>query len=164
MPIPKNFNPMKKPKDTLPEKMWQLLEVAIADVKSVFASKNVTINFEAWADHPDPEKPQCTVCLGGSVLLGTVCKSDIPIGHMDLYKLEDNEQISQHDVSAISALDSIRCGDYDEAFDLLYVDTPEEIPEAKYVQFDGKIKTKAQQKKFLNHLNYLKNLYKKADV
>lgn len=61
---------MKKPKlKPLPNKLYQLLRLAVTDAQRVMKMKNFTLDMGNWVAALDDKAKQCSVCLAGSVMV-----------------------------------------------------------------------------------------------
>ncbi len=97
-------NPFKNliPESKLPNKIWQLLDLAIKDFTFVVQNPYYRINMDFYHT-PNLRKNVCKVCFAGSVMAGT-CK--VPINEeMEPYDIDGNDQ------ELFYALDNIRSGD-----------------------------------------------------
>lgn len=54
----------------LPEKLSDLVELALRDCRAVEARDDVTWNMYEWVE--DPNTPECTACVAGAVMLQTL--------------------------------------------------------------------------------------------
>lgn len=172
MPIPKNFVPSVRRKDVLkqlPKKMWKLIDVAVADVESVIASDNVSLNMDSYAfANRESRHLKCTVCLAGSVMIGSLgLNREVFERDCDPNDLCDDEIISENSRVALNALEYIRKGRYIRALEEFYYDEMTIIPEHKWekvkaatvIEFNGHLK-KSGQERLIRHLKYLSCIFK----
>lgn len=128
-------------------KMSQLLVSALGDLMLVEQSSDYIVNMGSWhspvtvgslgkeayplklADAP-PDKPVCMVCLGGARL--SVTDGIDPSEYTYPEQLFQRGAIDGDEWGKLNALDSLRCGDLEEAYatyvNSLYYNNPSEAP------------------------------------
>ena len=89
----------------LPDKPSDLIDVALKDLAKAERSKKFEIDMNVWCEPADLSSDVCAVCLGGSVLVGTV-----GLDAVDGANWWIDEIITKHDSVRIEALDALRCG------------------------------------------------------
>lgn len=108
---------MKKIKDTLPNKMSELLKLAMKDLAKVEKQKKkYDIYMHDWYIPKDEfYKEKCQVCLAGSVL-ATTCK----LGDSANFNFENNSNgLPQSLERKLVAINALRVGEVQEAFGIL---------------------------------------------
>jgi hypothetical protein len=103
---------------TLPDKLSELIRVAIKDLEAAEKAENVLIDMNIW-HYPDALEQKCVVCLAGSVMRNII---------------EDNQNAEPHHFPdplrrKFNALNEIRDGYIESALGCLGKDLPEELPE-----------------------------------
>lgn len=102
-------------KKQLPKKLSGLIDIALADLSKAERSKYYTVEMSIY-HFPDLEENKCLVCFAGAVMsqtLGADRKLNID---PDIFPLETGNKLK--------ALDSVRCGALEAAFDWLERDLP----------------------------------------
>lgn len=97
----------------LPEKLSDLLELALNDLASVEADPLYLVEMNMWHQpliRVTPDDPACGVCLAGSVLARTL---EVPID-----VISDGREQSDYDNRRLDALDYLRVGNVPEAIDV----------------------------------------------
>jgi hypothetical protein len=59
-------------KDNLPNTLHELLGIALKDLKAIEAKKNYKIDMNNWATFDSRDSSKCSVCMAGSVIVGTL--------------------------------------------------------------------------------------------
>lgn len=92
----------------LPETLWEMIRVALADEAKAYRSKNYSIDMDDW--HV-PHEDYCEVCLAGAVMafsLGAGIHDHLgPADFKEHYKLEALDEIRSGDIPA--ALTDMYC-------------------------------------------------------
>lgn len=107
--VPKS-NPVVKAK-----RLWQLLELALADLAAAEKMPNMCVDMYAWVRRHHDKK--CSVCLAGAVMM-----FELPVVMYDA-RSESNAYPSQYEpvvYNRLHALNSLRTGDIEAAADEFY--------------------------------------------
>ena len=89
----------------LPDKPSDLIDVALKDLAKAERSKKFEINMAHWCTPTDSSGDVCAVCLGGSVLVGTV-----GLDAVDGANWWSDQLTTKHDRNRIIGLDILRSG------------------------------------------------------
>ena len=113
-----------KHKNALPDKLSELLEVAINDLLSLDREK-YTPTWDHWHTPPiDPDKGKCAVCLAGAVIANLDDTS--PTSYIDVTEdvtFADNHLIDDADLlRKLLALDELRSGSIARACDTMEIE------------------------------------------
>jgi hypothetical protein len=109
--------------DKLPGTLWELLTVALKDLKSIKQDNRFGVHMNAWIsyDSISQRTPRCTVCLAGSALVrewNLDVEEALALSRQGQF-LEDWD-IPVKTVKKLNAIDSLRQGEIEEAFHYLY--------------------------------------------
>lgn len=147
-----------KRKGKLPEKASALIRVALKDLRKAEQSPRYVVDMGTWHE---PLDNKCEVCLGGSVICGTL-------------KVEPTDMVSPDAFSKkvenkLYALDQFRTGQVEEAYRWLNRPRPHGIAENLEItrypdRWSGTPKRKkaADRKKFHRELGRLANMLEAA--
>jgi hypothetical protein len=113
-----NFFEQGKTEIKLPEKMSDLIDIAINDLEAVEQDPKYEIDMGRW-HAPEHSAYKCSVCFAGSVMAKTF--------NSDRGTLLSPDNFTKWNASRLKALDEIRQYDFVDAFDKMY--PFEEIPE-----------------------------------
>lgn len=105
---------MKKPRTAkLPEKMSDLLELAVRDAQAAEAAGAI-LDMGTWYS----ANGTCRVCMAGAVLQQTIgFDRQVHIDHCDLRPvLCDQEGLDEGIITALLAIDNMRCGQAPDHF------------------------------------------------
>lgn len=100
----------------MPDKLWECLELAMADLEKSEKDPRIKIDMYTWLDHNEGE-PQCLACLAGCVMAqrfcgvpeeGEVCETPYSVG------------ASYHDSHRLMALDHLKSGSVYRAVTSVY--------------------------------------------
>jgi hypothetical protein len=110
------------------KKLWEILEIALEDLKTVEESENYVVNMGFWqrpASRSDSEK--CEVCLAGAVMANTYKISpNFFVGY-------ESGNFGSKDWIKFTALDYLRIGFITSAYQKLYdVDLNGELIQDRY--------------------------------
>ena len=104
--------PMNQSENKLPEKLSDLLQVALEDLRKAEASDQYAVNMRDW--HL-PFRRVCSVCLAGSVMAFSL--------DADITKNLAPVDFDDHTSRRLSALDSLRRGAVDDAACQLWIES-----------------------------------------
>lgn len=108
----------------IPEKLTDLIELALADAKTLDRDKYIP-DAGNW-HNPKPSRNTCLVCLAGMIMVGTLGLRPTDVGIPRRWYDEDPKW-----TDAIMALDDVRDGDYVSAVDkvMSYFEVTVEVKE-----------------------------------
>lgn len=102
-------------KGDLPEKLWQLIEVALEDVEKVEKTENMSIDMFDWCDLRSYDGVEhCKVCFAGAVMINT-------LGH-EITNIISPSSFLDWDARRLRALDELRAYEIGSAIQILYGD------------------------------------------
>lgn len=186
MTIKKNFKLIPPPKKSklkpkLPKKLWKIMDITIADVKSVIASDNVKINLSGGELY---DNGKCDVDLSEAVLIGTIGINK----EESFYDFKYMDEISDWDKHVLESLEDIsqgRLGDVHFIFskgkacefpgevyswvgyfriDDVFDSPMSEEEENKFTNRFNKYPLKNRQAFFINYLTQLRDYWKKENI
>ena len=109
-------------------KMWQLLEIAIQDLKKAEKRPNVEIYMYDWVS-TNMKSKVCSVCLAGACLIEQAYpEGEIPY---DFEYSKEYDEIWANYVDWYDALDDIRMGRLQHAYDAFYYGKPPWMDEVR---------------------------------
>lgn len=107
----------------LPSKMSALLEMALKDLLKAEDNPKLKIDMKVWhTPLNDGKKSYCAVCLVGSVL---VSKKMI---HRGKVYYSDSGLISKGNEAKLDAINALRTGEIQEAYDYMHKEKPCTLP------------------------------------
>lgn len=145
----------------LPNKLWELLEVAIEDLKSVQRRKNVTINMDTWVEVGDDGKT-CSSCMAGAVMINSLNMiKDFDFTGMSIDPTID----ASEDVSnKLLAINFLREGEIQEAMDVMNIEYSNHNPLVEITSYHPVNDYHKDRKRFFQDMNDLKGYLKELDL
>jgi len=100
----------------LPHKLWQLLEIALHDVKAVEAKPEYTVNMIQWHTPRFQGGDTCAVCAAGCVMISRLGVEE-DSGHITSAIF--HRLFGAHNAAALCAIDELRDGQVGAALGIL---------------------------------------------
>ena len=110
MKITKKPTKFKRPAP--PDKLWKVVEIALADLKKAEASPEYSVDMSVWHQ----PNGACKVCLAGSVMAFTL---GVPIDR----RVGDANRMGKWE-NPLRALDYFRLGNFQSAYEKMYGEYP----------------------------------------